>query len=64
LILTDANVLMYAAGAARPNEAPAIAFLDRVANNQITASVDAEVLQEIAPPVPGLEPMGGRAACL
>ncbi|MBK9167711.1 MAG: type II toxin-antitoxin system VapC family toxin [Bryobacterales bacterium] len=47
MILTDANVLMYAAGAAHPNKAPAVAFLDRVANNQVTATVDAEVLQEI-----------------
>ncbi|MBL8213671.1 MAG: hypothetical protein JNK87_23335 [Bryobacterales bacterium] len=47
MTLTDANVLMYAAGAPHPNKAPAIAFLERVANNRIAAASDAEVLQEI-----------------
>ncbi len=47
MILTDANVLMYAAGPDHPHKAPSVAFLHRVANNQIAATVDAEVLQEI-----------------
>ena len=47
MILVDANVLMYAAGAGHPNKAPAMGFLKRVAQGQVEATVDAEVLQEI-----------------
>lgn len=47
MILVDANVPMYAAGANHPNKARAIQFLRRVAEGEVEAVVDAEVLQEI-----------------
>jgi predicted nucleic acid-binding protein len=47
VILVDANVLMYAAGADHTNKAPSIALLEQVATNQIEAAIDAETLQEI-----------------
>jgi len=47
LILVDANVFMYAAGAEHPHKAPSAGFLLRVAQGEIDAAVDAEALQEI-----------------
>ena len=47
MILVDANVLMYAAGAAHPNRARSVAFLEGVASGELDAVIDAEVLQEI-----------------
>ena len=47
MMLVDSNVIMYAAGAAHPNKAPSVAFLDRVARAEIDAAIDAGVLQEI-----------------
>ena len=47
MILTDANILMYANGTEHPNKAPSLAFLNRVASGQVDATIDAEVLQEI-----------------
>jgi len=47
LILIDANIFMYAVGAAHPNKPPSIDYLRRVANGEIDAATDAEVLQEI-----------------
>lgn len=47
MILVDANVLMYAAGASHPHKGPSTAFLERVATGAVDAVVDAEVLQEI-----------------
>lgn len=47
MILVDANIFMYAAGAAHPNKQPAIDYLRRIANGEIAAATDAEVLQEI-----------------
>jgi predicted nucleic acid-binding protein len=47
LILLDANIFMYAAGAAHPCKAPSTAFLLRVARGEIEAAVDTEALQEI-----------------
>ena len=47
MILVDANILMYAAGAAHANKAPSAAYLRRVARGEVTAALDAEVLQEI-----------------
>ena len=47
MILTDANILMYAAGAEHPHKAPSVAFLNRVASGEVEANIDAEVLQEI-----------------
>ena len=47
MILVDANVIMYAAGAGHSNKAPSIAFLEDAARGAIEAVIDAEVLQEI-----------------
>jgi predicted nucleic acid-binding protein len=47
MILVDSNILMYAAGAEHPNKAPSVAWLERVARDEIKASLDAEALQEI-----------------
>lgn len=47
MILVDANIFMYAVGAAHPNKPPSIDYLRRVANGEIDAATDAEVLQEI-----------------
>ena len=38
---------MYAVGAEHPNKSPSISYLRRVANGEIAAATDAEVLQEI-----------------
>ena len=47
MILVDANVLMYAAGADHPNKQPSVALLDRIAQESVDAALDAEVLQEV-----------------
>jgi len=47
VILVDANVIMYAAGAEHPHKRPSVALLDRVARGEVEATIDAEVLQEI-----------------
>jgi len=47
MLLVDANVFMYAAGAEHPNKRAATRFLDSVAAGETEAAVDAEVLQEI-----------------
>lgn len=47
MILLDANIIMYAAGAPHPHKAPSVALLERVARGDVEAALDAEVLQEI-----------------
>jgi hypothetical protein len=47
MILVDSNVLMYAVGADHSNKAPAIHVLRRVAEGDLEATIDAEILQEI-----------------
>lgn len=47
MILLDANILMYAAGAEHPNKAPSLALLERVARGEVEAGADVEVLQEL-----------------
>jgi predicted nucleic acid-binding protein len=47
MILVDANVLMYAAGAEHAYKAPSVACLNRVAAGEVDATIDAEVLREI-----------------
>lgn len=47
MILTDASVLMDAAGPDHPDKASAVAFLGRVASGDVEATIDAEVLQEV-----------------
>jgi hypothetical protein len=43
----DTNIPMYAAGREHPSKLPSIALLGRVAEGEIDAVIDAEVLQEI-----------------
>ena len=47
MILLDANVFMYAAGAPDPHKAPSVALLERIARGDVEAALDAEVLQEV-----------------
>lgn len=47
MILLDANILMYAAGAEHPNKTSSLALLERVARGSVEAGADVEVLQEI-----------------
>lgn len=47
MILVDANVLMYAAGTDHDHKATSAQFLVRVAQGEIDAVIDAEILQEI-----------------
>ena len=47
MILVDANVLMYAAGAAHDHKAASVQFLERVAEGEVDAVIDAEILQDI-----------------
>jgi predicted nucleic acid-binding protein len=46
-VFIDANVPMYAVGAAHPFKQPCVEFLEAVARGEVTALTDAEVLQEI-----------------
>ncbi len=47
MILIDANILMYAAGAAHPHKAPSARLLERVARGEVAATINAKTLQEI-----------------
>lgn len=47
MILIDANIFMYAAGAEHPFKEPSRKFLERVARGEMDVALDAEVLQEI-----------------
>jgi predicted nucleic acid-binding protein len=47
VILIDANIFMYAAGAEHPYKEPSRRFLEQVARGEVDAALDAEVLQEI-----------------
>jgi len=47
MILVDANVFMYSAGAEHPNKAPSSFLLAKIARGEIEAVIDAETLQEI-----------------
>jgi uncharacterized protein len=47
VILIDANIFMYAAGAEHPHKEPSRVFLERVAEGEIEAVIDAEILQEV-----------------
>jgi predicted nucleic acid-binding protein len=46
-VFVDSNIPMYVAGAAHPNRAPAIRFMERVRAGEIDACTSTEVLQEI-----------------
>jgi predicted nucleic acid-binding protein len=47
LILVDANIFMYAAGAEHPYKSPSAQFLLRIARGEVEAAVDTEALQEV-----------------
>ncbi len=47
MILVDANVFMYAAGAPHPNKAPSLKFLHDTVRMSHRCCVNTEVLQEI-----------------
>ena len=47
MILVDANILMYAAGAPHPHKAPSARWLEAVARGEVDAAVNAETLQEL-----------------
>ena len=47
MILVDANIFMYAAGAPHPNKAPSVAFLHEAARMTYDCCINAEILQEI-----------------
>lgn len=47
MILVDANIFMYAAGAAHPHKEPCVQLLNAIAQGQIEAVTNTEVLQEI-----------------
>jgi uncharacterized protein len=47
MILIDANIFMYAAGAAHPHKTPSVRLLERVARGEVAATINAETLQEI-----------------
>jgi uncharacterized protein len=47
MMLVDANILMYAAGALHSNKGPSARLLDRVARGDVAATINAETLQEI-----------------
>lgn len=46
-VFVDANIPMYAAGAAHPHKEPSLRLLQRIADGRLKAVTDAEVLQEI-----------------
>lgn len=47
MILVDANILMYAAGAEHSFKRPSLIFLQQVAEGAVPAAIDAETLQEV-----------------
>lgn len=47
MILVDANILMYAAGAEHPCKRASVALLASIAIGDTEAAIDAEVLQEV-----------------
>lgn len=47
MILVDANILMYAAGASHPHKAPSVHLLEQIANGEVAATIDTGLLQEV-----------------
>jgi predicted nucleic acid-binding protein len=47
MILVDANILMYAAGAPHPHKGPSLQWLEGVARGDIAGAINAETLQEV-----------------
>jgi predicted nucleic acid-binding protein len=47
VILVDANIIMYAAGADHAHKQPSLALLEQVGSGAMQATIDAGILQEI-----------------
>ncbi len=47
MILVDSNIFMYASGVAHPHRAASVAFIEKVAEGNVKAAINAELLQEI-----------------
>ena len=47
MILVDSNIIMCAAGVEHPHKRLSLDFLERVAEGEVEAVIDAQVLQEI-----------------
>ncbi|MEP7354233.1 MAG: type II toxin-antitoxin system VapC family toxin [Acidobacteriota bacterium] len=47
MTLVDANILVYANGRIHPYKQPCLDFLERLADGEVEATIDAEALQEI-----------------
>jgi uncharacterized protein len=47
VILVDSNIFMYASGGEHPHRTSCLVFLDRIAERDVRAVIDAEVLREI-----------------
>lgn len=47
MFLVDTNILMYAAGAPHANKEPSVQLLQRVAQDEVDATISVENLQEI-----------------
>ncbi len=47
MLLIDANILMYAAGAPHPHKLPSAQLLERIARGDVEATINAETLQEV-----------------
>lgn len=47
MLLIDSNIFMYAAGADHPHKRPSLGLLRQVAQGELDAATDAEILQEI-----------------
>lgn len=46
-VFVDANIFMYAAGAAHAHKVPSVRLLERIAGDGVESVTDAEVLQEL-----------------
>jgi predicted nucleic acid-binding protein len=47
MILVDSNIFMYASGVEHPHRAASVAFIEKVAEGNVKAAINAELLQEI-----------------
>ena len=47
MILIDTNIIMYAAGTRHPHKGPSARLLQRIAEGEVDAIINAETLQEI-----------------
>jgi predicted nucleic acid-binding protein len=63
VILVDASVLMYAAGAAHPSKTPSLSLLERIAAGAVDTAIDsADVLDRARAMLDEHETLGARDA--